>query len=156
MNKPLEEWTAQEVVDWFKHGKWSKYADNFGEIDGESLASLQEKQFVEYLKAPPIVAASIYNSVQTLKSDKVVDQGNSNFTTCPPPPKVNLCVASFFTYHIIWKNCSTRTDQIEIRKRIKIRKSIKQIWSQLMATLLIAPSLERKGENLFSFISSII
>lgn len=48
--KYLEEWTDEEVQEWFKNNEiYSKYAEQFQSINGKELADITQAQFEENL-----------------------------------------------------------------------------------------------------------
>jgi len=44
--KPLNEWrTIDEVQQWFRKGKYSKYSEEFAKLDGKDLSKLLKDDF---------------------------------------------------------------------------------------------------------------
>jgi len=80
----LQEWTKEEVHNWFeraKGGKWQRYADCFEEYDGAELAQLVKQDFIDIIgpiddddddeassRKGRAVATNLFNAVQALKA----------------------------------------------------------------------------------------
>lgn len=63
--KRVEEWSADEVQDWFRQNKpFAEFASKFKGFDGKSLASLTENQFQKI--SENAIGIAMYNEIQNL------------------------------------------------------------------------------------------
>ncbi len=62
----VEEWSAQEVKNWFKGTNFAKYAKVFEQLDGKALAGLSKEDFL-MLVDDKASAIALFNAIQPLK-----------------------------------------------------------------------------------------
>jgi len=65
IKKPLNEWTADEVQQWFQKNDFSEYYPKFKGLSGKLLSELSENNF---LRRCPEVGDALYNIIQKLKA----------------------------------------------------------------------------------------
>ena len=65
-DKPVEDWSKDEVQDWFVEGKFAKYASKFKGLGGKSLTSLTKDDF-QKITENVAIGIAIYNAVTSLK-----------------------------------------------------------------------------------------
>jgi len=70
IEKPLDEWTADEVQQWFQKNDFSKYYPKFEGLSGKLLSKLSENNFISLLKDNDAIAMALYNTIQELKEPK--------------------------------------------------------------------------------------
>ncbi len=82
-NKPLEEWSKDQVQKWLIEGKYKEYAASFP-INSAQLAGLEERHFIAALGL--IVGACLFNDVQRLKAPQPAGTRRAHilYTTTSP------------------------------------------------------------------------
>lgn len=62
--KPIEEWTGEEVQHWFKSGDFKKFAPNFANLNGRALSELSKEDLDRKFD---LASIAIFNAIQQLK-----------------------------------------------------------------------------------------
>jgi len=66
LGKPLDQWSEEDVQQWFKATKYQKYAAKFMGLDGKEVVNLAEEQ-CRAITGNIALGSAIYNTLQALK-----------------------------------------------------------------------------------------